>query len=98
MTDAAKIARGLTKAQREAVLWCYADGSPRVHTKGAQTSFYCLNKIIKGDPTKQVAIIYALTKRGDSPDVKRGIWPAPTWALTPLGLAVRAELERNRHE
>ena len=87
-----QIAGKLTKAQRAALLWCNEDGTPRAHTKGAETSFYCMAKAIKGDPEKEVATIYSLVKRGQSQTEKRGIWPTPTWALTPLGLQVRAIL------
>lgn len=93
MTDLSQLAKSLTKAQREAVLWCHEDGSPRTHLKGSEVSFFALAKVIKGDPCKQVATIYSLCKRGQSETEKRGLWPAPTWQLTPLGLALRAHLK-----
>ena len=75
MTDAAKIARGLSKAQREAVL-CAVNSMIPSHYKTA---------IRISSPTFQ-----RLSRVGIIP-----IWPP---RLTPLGLAVRAELERNSHD
>ena len=95
MPNPAEIAAKLTRAQRAAVLWCNADGSPREWEKGGEVSFFCLAKVIIGDPEREAATIYSLTVRGDSKTQKRGLWPNPTWALTPLGLAVRAHLEKN---
>jgi len=96
MTEVERIAKGLTKAQRCAMMWCEADGSPRVHLKGAQTSFYCLAKVIKGDPKKEIATMYALVEQGVSKTERRGLWPATTWSLTPLGIAVREYLETSK--
>ena len=90
---AEQIAAGLSPAQKRAVLWCNPDGSPRVHLKGPETSFFCLWKVIRGDPTKEVALIYSLAERGQSTTEKRGIWPAATWKLTPLGQSVREILK-----
>lgn len=72
MTDAAKIARGLTKAQREAVLtgqWVAPDIGREL--------FYVVR--FTGDAWPQGVANY-LSTHADT--------------LTPLGLAVRAELER----
>ena len=94
--EAEAVALGLTKAQRQAVLWCPEDGSAREWEKGSEVSFFCLAKIINGDPAKEVATIYALTERGQSATRCRGLWPNPTWRLTPLGIEVRRILqERN---
>lgn len=93
MNTVEQITAGLSPAQKRAVLWCNDDGTPRVHLKGPETSFYCLRKVIRGDPTKEVALIYSLAERGQSTTEKRGIWPASTWKLTPLGQSVRAILK-----
>lgn len=97
MTDPKVIAEGLSEAQRRAVLWCDPAGS-RVHDKAAprEVSFFAIEKVIRGDPQREVALIYSLVKRGQSKTEKRGLWPAPTWRLTPLGLAVRIHLTANK--
>jgi hypothetical protein len=92
--NAEQIAARLSPAQKRAVLWCNGDGTPKVHLKGPETSFYCLWKVILGDPRKQVAQIYSLAEHGKSTTEKRGLWPASTWKLTPFGLEVRAILEK----
>lgn len=97
MDDIPTIVKRLTKAQRQAILWMNADGSPRDEVKGSprSVSFYCLSKVIIGDPCNQIAQIYSICKQGSNAHVKRGIWPVPTWALTPLGIAVRAYITEN---
>ena len=99
MTNAHTIAAGLTAAQRNALLWCHVDGSPRDHIAGSprEVSFYVLAKVIKGDPCSQIATIYSLVKRGENKVVGRGRWLVATWMLTPLGLAVRAILQEQDH-
>lgn len=72
MTDAAKIARGLTKAQQEALLECD-----------------------RWDVEVGAGIEIAFIRNGlieESNIICDGV------QLTPLGLAVRAELERNNHD
>lgn len=90
-----RVARELTPSQQAAVLWCNADGTPRQHEKGApsRTSFYMLKDVCKGDPTKKVCRFYRLITEGKGGKVKDRLWPESTWALTPLGLAVRAYLK-----
>lgn len=93
--DLARLAGGLSEAQKRAVLWCHADGSYRVHDKQAprEVSFWVLLKVIKGDPLREVATMFSLTMQADHPTLKSGIWPARTWALTPLGQQVREYLK-----
>ena len=74
MTDAAKIARGLTKAQREAVGKGYAWSG---HTRLALWKLKMIESLHDG---------YEKPYYYSSPRYK--------FRLTPLGLAVRAELER----
>ena len=71
MTDAAKIARGLAKAQREAVLRCDGDD---------WWGYRFANGTARGIPSE------LKTRSIDGS------------YLTPLGLAVRAELERIDHD
>ncbi|QOV92588.1 hypothetical protein [Novosphingobium sp. ES2-1] len=96
---AEEIAAGLSAAQRKAVLWCQQDGTSRVHDKQAprEVSFFVLEKVIKGVPTKEVAIMFSLITQGKHPTIKNGLWPARTWALTPLGQQVRSILEGTSH-
>ena len=91
-----EIVASLTKAQRSAVLWCPDDGSFRAHDKSAprEVSFWALANVVRGDPTREVARIYKLTKYADGGKRAGQIWPDRTWALTPLGLAVHAHLNR----
>lgn len=95
-SDPREVAEGLSKAQKAAVLWCPPDGSARVHVKGSpsQVSFFALKNKTIGDPRKQVAQIFTLIERANGYAPVEGKWPAPEYRLTPLGLAVRAELER----
>lgn len=88
------VAAGLTKAQRKAVMWMNADGSPREHDSTAprEVSFWAIESRTIGDPAKQVAVTYSLCRRADGQRKTGCIWPPNTWALTPLGLAVRAHL------
>jgi len=94
-TSAREIAASLSEAQKRAVLWCNVDGSMRLYDKSAprEVSFFCLQKVIKGDPTIELATMFSLVKFQDHPTVKSGLWPARMWALTPLGAAVRAILQ-----
>lgn len=96
MTDAATIAQSLTNAQCRAVLWCDPAGAPKDHEQGAprEVSFFCLSRVIIGDPAKVIARTYSLCVQGENPARKDGIWPMRTWRLTPLGRAVRMELEK----
>lgn len=94
------IAASLSEAQRRALLWLPADGTARDHEfrSPREVSFYALAKVIKGDPKREVASIYSLCWLGRNEDRKRGIWPMPTWGATPLGLAVRSHLLKERGE
>lgn len=95
MTDPHTIARGLTDAQRKAVLWCLPSGEARVWQKGdpREVSFWTLKEVIKGDPNKKISMIYRLTIYHDHPTIRDGWRQATCWALTPLGLEVRRVLE-----
>ena len=79
MTDAAKIARGLTKAQREALCTRPRATHPAVW---GDVEMYC---IVHRMQTFNALYYRGLIDIGASDTVAR---------LTPLGLAVRAELER----
>jgi hypothetical protein len=96
----AEIAGRLSKAQREAVLWMREDGAPRTHEKGAprEVSFWALRNRLEGHPEREIARTYSLCKKGDGERRKGSIWPATTWALTPLGLAVRNFIQGNSHD
>lgn len=93
-TDIASIAAGLSEAQRRAILWCNLDGSPKQHCKAApsRASFWALKSVVKGDPRKMVARHYKLIDQGEGEKPRGRIWPESTWALTPLGLALRTHL------
>lgn len=88
------LAKGLTKAQREAVMWMNDDGTPREHDKSAprEVSFWAIRQRLEGDPSKEVAKTYSLCSRADGERKRGHIWPPNTWALTPLGLAIRSHL------
>lgn len=97
MADVAAIAAGLTKAQREKLLWLPADGSARAHGKGAETSLYCMAEIVKGDPNRELATCARLCKSaGRTEPTKSRIWGDTLWQATPLGLLVRAHLLANQ--
>ena len=82
MTDAAKIARGLTKAQREVLH--FANNSP---IRG----WVCRpGRSVAGLENKGLIGRFYLTSMGGSRTGYR--------QLTPLGLAVRAELERMQND
>lgn len=100
MSEAEKIARRLSEAQRRALLWLPADGSPREHGRGdpREASFYALQNRITGDPGRKVATIYSLCRIGAGQKRPGRIWPPNTWRATPLGLAVRAELLKERDD
>ncbi len=93
--ELAAMAARLSASQKRAMLWMNTDGSPRDEVKGSPSpvSFYCLQKVIIGDPAQKVSLIYSLCKQGSSATSKRGLWPANTWALTPLGQQFRAHLQ-----
>lgn len=99
-SDPKEIAQKLSKAQQAAVLWCPADGSARAHVKGSpsQVSFFALKNKTIGDPRKQVAQIYTLIERANGYSPVDGKWPVAEYRLSPLGLAVRAELERKERQ
>lgn len=92
-TDIGRIVAGLTKAQRRALLELPEDGSPRGPVKGAETSYYCMEEIIKGDPTKQIATIVKLCFVATREKGEGRIYLTSRWAATPLGLAVRTALK-----
>lgn len=83
MTDAATIARRLTPAQRRALLWLPADGSWRqgLGRENQQNGVTFSRIILMGLAAQKVC--WANNPR-----------PPKTYGATPLGLAVRAELER----
>jgi hypothetical protein len=93
--DVATIAKGLTKAQRKIILWADPSGALRELGKGEGSTVSCwaLMKVVKGDPTKEVAQVYSLVTKGKGSTKPRHMWPQDTWGLTPLGLAVRAHLQ-----
>lgn len=94
MTDIAKVAAGLSEAQRRALLWLAADGSSRGGWKGSEVSFYVMKQIIKGDPKKEIATVIELCfSPGRTSPTKKMRWGDALWQATPLGLAVRAYLE-----
>ncbi|GEM70990.1 hypothetical protein SAQ01S_07560 [Sphingomonas aquatilis NBRC 16722] len=96
--DVPAICASLTKAQKAAVLWMREDGKPRTHDKDAprEVSFWAIRNRLEGDPEQQVARTYSLCRRGDGERRKGRVWPDTTWRLTPLGLAVRAHLLKEK--
>ena len=84
-------AEKLSKPQRVALLWLPEDGSPREHVKSAprEVSFWAMQRITVGDPSKEIASLYSLCSRSDGERRPGRFWPAAMWSATPLGLAVR---------
>ena len=98
-----QIAKGLTKAQRAAVMWLPDYGSWKDHRRKAgandrvsQTSLSVLEKRIVGDPRKGASTIFSLIEHQfNKGEKERGqMWANTIYRLTPLGLAVRAILEK----
>lgn len=60
--DAETIARGLSEAQKRALLKLPEDGSEiRWEDRRAETSLYAIREVIKGDPRRQIATTFSLT-------------------------------------
>lgn len=95
-SEAERIAKGLTRAQRAAILWLSPDGEPKEHSKGAprEVSFWALRNKVEGDPQRRIANVYSLCLRGEGARQKGRFSLPTTWRLTPLGLEVRAILQR----
>lgn len=94
-TEIAGIVAKLTKAQREALLWCDPSRPKEYHSGGAprEVSFYAIASVLLGDPKKEIARTYSLVRRGVGQKAPGQIWPSNTWTLTPLGISVRAALQ-----
>ncbi len=85
------IIRRLTDKQREAILWLNVDGTRRARSgkdAPAETSLMCLStfKLMPG--------VVAALAGGDVPAIENGRWGERQWRLLPLGLKVRAQLDR----
>ena len=94
--DPAAIARRLSPAQKRALLWLPANGKFRIWEKGSEAPLFVMKDLVIGDPKKRPAVYCCLCELGEtrvasSHDVFRF---KRCWSITPLGLAVRDELQR----
>ena len=92
------LAKKLSPAQRNAVLWLPEDGSEKEYCNGlgakqkvSRTSLYCLTNFTIGDPTKGVAVCCKMVRQIHNKGSKDSgqIWPNDLWALNPSGVAIR---------
>lgn len=94
MSEVERIARGLSPAQKKALLWLPEDGAFRSVTQRRQeVSFYVMKTILHGDPRLAVATMACLCDAKYPPPIMGRMQP-PEWRATPLGLAVRAAVAR----
>jgi hypothetical protein len=88
------IARGLTPAQRRALLWLPADGTWVAQERGKhQVSLWVMLRKDFGDPERAACWSAALVR-----NMATSAASLLLWRLTPLGVQVRAEVERMEGE
>ena len=93
--EAREIARGLTKAQRKALLWLVVSEDWQERGKAnkeiSRPSLFAMHNVCRGDPRKRLCITYSLCECA-APKMEGGRWLPDAWRLTPLGSRVRAAL------
>jgi len=98
MSEIERVAKGLTEAQKRAVLWLPANGDWRERRQGdiPQTPLWILQNKVNGNPKKSVCICASITERRESAGRDKGaMWPNTDWRLTPIGRKIRKHLERH---
>jgi hypothetical protein len=99
MSDVERIAKGLTEAQKRAVIWLPNDGEWKVRKTGdiSETPLWSIQSKTWGNLGHELVTVANLAKHRNSAFKEKGrVWPAREWSLTPLGQAVRYYLKGNQ--